>query len=316
MSKGYKKLDRQDIAMDGFFKTGENGVTGIYTPKDKKVEFIEFKDKVLCNVTSELGLPVIYPYSEPEFEPKAEALLMDLDGTTVRSEEFWIWIIEQTMKKLLGDAKFSLEQSDVPFVSGHSTADHLMYCINKYAPDKKLRDALDNYHEITKFEMNEIMEGRGNTEAFEPAPNLKEFLTAVKGAGIKIGLVTSGLRYKAMPEIVSAFRKLKMGNPEDFYDGIIDAGFQKTKAVGTLGEVASKPHPWLYFELAKIGLKAENFKKVIGMEDSSAGVISLALAGISVIGIEAGNIRQSGVEPLCRNMVGDLMDSLHIIGVK
>lgn len=313
MTGGYKKLKERETGGDGFFKRGVNGVTGIYAPADGKVEFIEFGGAVWCYVKSELGLPVMYPFKEEKFEPKAEVLLMDLDGTTVRSEEFWIWIIEQTMKKLLGDDKFSLENADTPFVSGHSTADHLMYCINKYAPDKKLKDALDFYHAITKFEMNEIMEGRGNVNAFEPAPNLKEFLTEVKKNGIKLGLVTSGLRYKAMPEIVSAFRKLGMGNPEDFYDGIIDAGFQKSNAVGTLGEVASKPHPWLYFELAKIGLKADNFSKVIGIEDSSAGVISLRLAGINVIGLNEGNIDQSGVAPLCSHRIGDLTEALDII---
>ncbi len=309
----FRKMQEKPVGGEGFFKKGENGVRGIYVPKDGKTEFVDYGDNVLCYVKSELGLPVIYPFKEVEYRPKAEVLLMDLDGTTVTSEEFWIYIIEQTVVKLLGDPKFSLENADVPFVSGHATADHLQYCINKYAQDKTLAEAMDHYHAITKFEMNEIMQGRGNVDAFTPAPHLKEFLSEVKANGIKIGLVTSGLDYKAMPEIVSAFRKLNMGAPEKYYDGIINAGFQKSGRVGTLGEVCAKPHPWLFFELARIGLNATDPSKVVGIEDSSAGVLSLKLAGYNVIGLTTGNIDQSGVAPLCSSRATDLTDALPYI---
>ena len=60
------------------------------------------------------------------------------------------------------------------------------------------------------------MEGRGKTDAFTPAPGLKDFLMELKKREIKIGLVTSGLYEKAWPEILSAFRTLEMGNPEEF----------------------------------------------------------------------------------------------------
>ena len=72
--------------------------------------------------------------------------------------------------------------------------------------------------------MAAILEGRGRADAFVPAPGLREFLLALKGRGIRIGLVTSGLYEKAYPEIVAAFRALGMGNPRDFYDAIITAG--------------------------------------------------------------------------------------------
>ena len=313
MKSDFRKMDELAVGGDGFYKKGFNGVKGIYAPKDRKAEFIACDGGDFCYVKSELGLPVIYPYKETVFSPKAEVLLMDLDGTTVTSEEFWIYIIERTVQELLHDPKFTLENADVPFVSGHSTADHLMYCIHKYAEGKELGEAMEIYHRITKFEMSEIMAGRGNVNAFTPAPHLKEFLTEVKKNGIKIGLVTSGLDYKAMPEIVSAFRKLNMGDPVRFYDGIINAGFQKEGRVGTLGEVCAKPHPWLYFELAKIGLNASAPEKVVGIEDSSAGVLSLKLAGYNVIGLTTGNIDQSGVAPLCSSRATDLMEALPYI---
>ena len=48
---------------------------------------------------------------------RAKAVLMDIDGTSVRSEHFRIWIIEQTSASLLGDKNFKLSEQDTHFVS-------------------------------------------------------------------------------------------------------------------------------------------------------------------------------------------------------
>ena len=87
-----------------------------------------------------------------------------------------------------------------------------------------MEEARAIYFDTTEYEMKEILEGRGKEGAFTPAPGLREFLEEVKGNGVKIGLVTSGLYTKAMPEIISAFQTLKMGDPLDFYDAVITAG--------------------------------------------------------------------------------------------
>ena len=76
-------------------------------------------------------------------------------------------------------------------------------------------------------------------------------LQFTKNKEIQIGLATSGLDYKAIGEIESAFSLLGLGKPTDFYDAIITGRKQKEKgSYGTLGERASKPHPWIYAELA------------------------------------------------------------------
>jgi len=166
--------------------------------------------------------------------------------------------------------------------------------------------------------MKEIVEGRGKTDAFEPCSGLKEFLTELKANNVKLGLVTSGLYEKAWPEILSVFRQLDMGNPLDFYDTIITAGFSLGKGkCGTLGELAPKPHPWLYAETAKVGLGMDERDKnhVIGLEDSSAGVLSLRLAGFPVIGMKGGNIARSGMISLLDKEFETLTDALpYILG--
>ena len=304
------------VPQNDFFKEGKDGVKRILTPDDKKIDIIEFEDKRLCYVKSALGYPAIYPMHETHFEPKAEAILMDLDGTSVHSEEFWMWVIQETTARLLGKPGFRTEPEDQPFISGHSVSEHLQYMIDKYAKGESLEKAREYYFDIVNYELSEILHGRGKQDAFTPAPGLKEFLMTAKGAGIKIGLVTSGLYEKAMPEIFSAFRQLDMGDPVDFYDAIITAGQALRKGqTGTLGELAPKPHPWLYAETARVGLGVpfERRHKVLGIEDSSAGVVSIKLAGFSCCGVSGGNIDKSGIGELCDYRVDRLSDILEII---
>ena len=205
---------------------------------------------------------------------------------------------------------------DLPFVSGHSVSEHLRYCIDKYAAGSSLEEARAYYFQHTHREMQSIVEGRGRTDAFVPTPGLKEFLLALKDAGIKIALVTSGLYEKAFPEIVAAFRALGMGDPRGFYDAIITAGFPlRQEEVGTLGELTPKPHPWLYAEAARIGLGIpfEERESVVGIEDSGAGVSAIRLAGFATLGLEDGNIRESGTAAMCGWMARGLREALEII---
>ncbi|HBF33790.1 TPA: haloacid dehalogenase [Candidatus Sumerlaeota bacterium] len=287
---------------DGMFAVGRDGVQSITATGDRKVEFIAFADHSLAYVKSSMGYPAYYPVHPVRLDKPIKAVLMDLDGTSVRSEEFWIWIIQQTVASLLGDATFELEEADLPFVSGHSVSEHLQYCIKKYCPDKTVEAARTFYFEHTNRELDAIMQGGGRTGAFKPSPGLKEFLLELKALGVKIGLVTSGLYEKAWPEILSAFRDLDMGDPKEFYDAIITAGYpMRAGEPGTLGELSPKPHPWLYAETCRVGLGIgfEERHHVVGIEDSGAGVCSIRLAGFSVIGFDGGNIPQSGTRALC-----------------
>lgn len=288
---------------DDAFAVGSCGVTAIETTADRKVEFVEFENgTVQALVKSAMGYPAYYPVHDVKIEKPLKAVLMDLDGTTVHSEHFWIWIIEKTTASLLGDSSFKLEACDEPHVSGHSVSEHLQYCIDKYCPEKSVEEARTWYFKHTNFEMNEIMEGRGKKGAFTPSPGIKEFLYELKDLGVKIGLVTSGLYEKAWPEILDAFKTLGMGDPKEFYDAIITAGHAiRPGEPGTLGELSPKPHPWLYAETARVGLGIpfEDRHSVVGIEDSGAGVVSILLAGFVPLGIGGGNIIDSGTKGLC-----------------
>ncbi len=310
---GFHLLDKTE---DGRFVTGRNGVVDIVSTGDEKVEFVSFGDSSLACVKSAIAYPTYYPVQPVNLEKPVKAVLMDLDGTTVRSEEFWIWIIQMSVASLLGNPKFELEEADMPYVSGHSVSEHLQYCIDKYCPGASLDKARDFYFEHTHREMEEIMAGRGKDGAFTPSVGVKDFLLELKSMGVKIGLVTSGLYEKAWPEILSAFKTLGMGDPKDFYDAIISAGFPLRKgSVGTLGELSPKPHPWLYSETSIVGLGQAfaDRNHVLGIEDSGAGVCSVRLAGYTTIGIAGGNIEESGTKAVCTYYEKNFSDIMKVI---
>ncbi|NCU26711.1 hypothetical protein EOM86_08325 [Candidatus Nomurabacteria bacterium] len=150
-------LNEIESTLDGKFKAGENGIVRILSPDDRKVDFIVFENHTIAHVRSSLGYPAIYPVPESKFSAPARAVLMDLDGTSVRSEHFWMWIIERTISRLMGYPAFSLEDEDEPYVSGHSVSEHLQYCIDKYCPELKVEQARLLYHEITETELDAII---------------------------------------------------------------------------------------------------------------------------------------------------------------
>ncbi len=301
---------------DGRFRVGADGVQVILSTSDRKVEFVAWSHRTLAFVTSAMGYPAYYPVVPVRLRRPVRAVLMDLDGTSVRSEEFWMWIIQRTIASLLGSPRFELEEADRPYVSGHSVSEHLQYCLQKYCPAHTVEEARRHYFRHARRELDAILKGRGRVEAFKPRPGLKPFLLALKRMGVKIGLVTSGVHEKAWPEIVAAFRTLRLGDPRKFYDAIVTAGFPVGAGEpGTLGELSPKPHPWLYAEVARVGLGIpfDQRHAVVGIEDSGAGVCAIRLAGFTPIGMEDGNIAASGTHTLCARMCRDFNEALEFI---
>jgi beta-phosphoglucomutase len=301
---------------DGLFEVGKQGVASILATADHKVEFIIFERSMLAFVRSSMGYPAYYPVYPTQLRKPVRAVLMDLDGTTVRSEDFWMLMIQKSIASLLEDPSFILEEEDLPYVIGHSVSEHLHYCIQKYCPQKTIEQARSYYYFHTHHELQEILMGRGIREAFKPAPGVKPFLLELKRMGIKIGLVTSGLYEKAWPEIYAVFQEMGLGDPCQFYDAIISAGYALRKGqVGTLGELSPKPHPWLYAETFRIGLGFEfqDRNSVLGIEDSAAGICAIRLAGIPAIGIAGGNIEAAGARSLCHHYCQDFDEILAML---
>jgi len=294
----------------GVQKAGNGDCDRILRTDDKKAIVVLWKSGERCiHFPTDIGVPTFYPLPETKLPRKISAVLMDLDGTSVHSEHFWIWVIREVVIALRNDRKFTFTDADLPHVSGYSVSEHLQYCLDKYCKGARgatLPRAREIYFDIVHRELRNVLDGKPVVEpAFEPAPKLKEFLCFLRKKGVKIGLVSSGLYEKSIPEIKAAFDKLRMGDPVKFYDGIVTAGFSIRKGqVGTLGELEPKPHPWLYSEAMHALHVTRN--EVLGMEDSGAGVLSLVTAGIPAIGIGGGNIVSGGEKGLCSLFFDDL----------
>lgn len=297
---------------DGFFCTNQKGVSNILLSKDKKIYIVIFdSQKKLIGINIRNIYVSYYPLQNVAIEYPIKAVLMDLDGTTLYSEEFWIHVIEETVRLTSYDTDFSVSEADIPFVSGHSVSEHLQYCIDKYYPTCSLSKAINIYYEVSCKELNALLNGQLNGMKIQPAFYLKEFLLYLLDKKIKIGLVTSGLYEKAYPEIWSVCSSLNLGKPETVYNSIVTAGTPlKDHHVGTLGELSSKPHPWLYLEAAIVGLgiSFEDRKHVIGIEDSGAGICALCAAGIPAIAMKNGNVIKSRLNSLCFDMCDTLLE--------
>lgn len=292
-----------DSSRCGTFHSSRNGIGQIVTSQDGSADFIQFEEGViLTKVYSGSGYAAVYQLEPVKLKYPVKAVLIDLDGTTVKSEKFWIYMIEKTVAHLLDQTEFTFKDEDIPFVSGHSISEHLSYCIENYIPNTELSYARRLYLDITREELKAIQEGKKRGYGFIPNPGIKDFLLSLKRLGVKIALVTSGTYEKAWPEISDCFNTLGLGSPEEFYDVIITAGSSLFHGgVGTLGELTSKPHPWLYAEAACIGLGVPYDQRhhIVGIEDSSAGILSLRLAGFNAIGLSDGNIEAAGYVGLC-----------------
>jgi beta-phosphoglucomutase-like phosphatase (HAD superfamily) len=288
--------------VSGPFMAGLDGVVTIAGLDDGSVDFIAYDEGTLAAIHGPPAPTALY--SVPPVEPPAldslKAVFMDLDGTTVLSEPFWIGLIEETLREIMADRRFALEECDLPFLSGRPIAAHLTYALRKYCPDRSLAEARDIHTRLSAEALAALLDGTGNLAAMQPHPGLKEFLLAMRARCIPVALVTSGTAEKAWPELVAVFRGMGLGNPYEMYAAIVCAGQTISPGrLGTLGVLAAKPHPWLYSEAAMaLGLEGEDLRQCLGIEDTPTGAIALRLAGLPVVGAAGDAIARSGLGAL------------------
>ena len=159
---------------DNYFITGLNA-EAVFVSIDKKIEFVVLRSGFyLAGVVSVSSTVTYYPLKDVKIGEKISSVLMDLDGTTVNSENFWIEIIRLVVVRMINNEGFTFANSDIPFILGHSVSEHLNYCIERYCPSFDINEAIALYREISNYELEKIIVD-GNYSAFEPTMGLKEF---------------------------------------------------------------------------------------------------------------------------------------------
>lgn len=258
------------------------------------------------------GVTALYELRPAPLDSRIHAVLLDLDGTSLDSEKFWVGMIEETVRSLTVDS-FRLAPADIANVTGYTTREHLQYCIDKYHISATVAQADELYHRLTEQGLTQVLKGE-RADAFIMRKGLRDFLTAVRHAGFKTGLVTSGLLYKARPELAALSRQLG-GELSDWFDAVITGGERKTAGrLGTIGELAAKPHPWLYVEIAEaLGIAAGD---AVVIEDSASGVIAGRLAGFPVLGFNDGTIRSGGAAGLTAGCINTFDDALRLLSIR
>jgi beta-phosphoglucomutase len=107
---------------------------------------------------------------------------------------------------------------------------------------------------------------------------------------------------------------MDLGDPHDTYAAIVCGGQAIGPGrMGTLGELAAKPHPWLYSEAAHaLGLLHKDLNSCLGIEDTPAGAIAVRLAGLPLVAATGGAIRRSGLAALALTEVDDYRDLIDV----
>jgi HAD superfamily hydrolase (TIGR01509 family) len=185
-----------------------------------------------------------------------EAVLFDMDGVIVNSEEYW----EEEKPEIFREA-------GVPESFSHQ--------------DLTGMNETDQYHHLQgNFDLNVDAEGffqlydrKANAiyqEKVELLPGLKETLNDLDKKGLKTGLVSSSVE-SWINKVIDRF------NLEKDFDIILSA--EKI-------ESESKPNPQIYLIAAdKLGVEPEN---CLVIEDSENGVEAAKSAGMYCIGLDGG----------------------------
>jgi len=305
------------IPGQGLLEVGKNGVTALARNRGDEFVFISRGDQTEVMLCSKMDLnPPRFALVPVTIQAPLRAVLFDLDGTCIKSEPLWIAVILQVTNEMRQSENLppldSFQPDDLPHVSGRTVPEHLAYCQTTFFPHETTDAAREIYDRITKSdaEMEAIaaaLRNRGKS-SYEPALGLKELLLKLQERDVKIGMVTSGLYYKAWPEIVEAFRAMNLGDPLQFLDGFITAGQRVEKGrSGTMGDTIAKPWPNIYYEVARaLGFRSEISSQFVVVGDSASDVGSARTMGVAVIGVEGGNIDEAGVRQMCFATAKDL----------
>ena len=131
----------------GTLKAGEQGVTMLAVNKAHEFIFVFRGSSVEVSLNNKVGLFPSFAMLPARIESPIKGVLLDLDGTCVKSEAFWIAVILETVNRMrnrLGMPPVAaFDRSELPHISGRTVPEHLLYCIQHYCPRAALGELQD-----------------------------------------------------------------------------------------------------------------------------------------------------------------------------
>lgn len=141
---------------DNLFSKEDKEIDSIFVTNDKKIEFVRFKNStLLMGIKSSFRSNSYYNIHDLKLK-KVKNILMDMDGTTMLSEKFWVEMLRISVVKVTKDDNFKFSDSDFPYISGHSVTEHLSYCIDKYKLKCKLFELKEIYDDIVDYNLDNL----------------------------------------------------------------------------------------------------------------------------------------------------------------
>lgn len=337
------------VGTNGVIQIIEQNVYTFITWKDAKNKLhtdVYFKDEPLT----------AYPIIKRKREKPVKAVLLDLDGTCVNSEPLWIEILLRVTRKMIvkkidefktlstidGNNKIidlnnnlkilenGFPERDHSYIAGFTVEEHLNYLRTKYFPfETSTVNARKYYNDMTNSRNLKEQEDK-STEFYQiidyllqkgikpyaPKPGMALFINTLLKKGIKVGIVTSGLFYKAWPELKTTFdaENIDINNPNLYY---ITAGIKPEAGHpnGTIGDISAKPKPGIVkdifgsiqqdFARENISIDMDN---VDYLGDSHTDTFSGLTAGVPVTGMKGGTIEIGHFESFCNKMMEDFYE--------
>jgi HAD superfamily hydrolase (TIGR01509 family) len=185
-------------------------------------------------------------------QPRLEAVLFDLDGLTVDSEP----LHNESIRRALADEGRPFDEASVAPYLGRPARDSSAHFAHLYGLD------LDDFHERREAYYLALVVDR-----LPFRPRLREAVALVRGAGLRLAVVTSGVRDYAEAAL-----------------GHLRAAGIDFEVVVTRDDVThAKPHPEPYLTAARrLGVAPV---ACAVLEDAPSGVESAHRAGMTVVAV-------------------------------
>lgn len=231
------------------------------------------------------------------------AILLDLDGTTVRTEPIWNSLVELAVREVLGRDDFVFAPDDIPRISGFSVEANIRYALQCYGPtsdDALVAKAVAVQRSLLWEFLTAVERGDASAvERIDPMPGVAAWLRHLQEAAIPVALVSAAPERKVMTELNCAFTRMALGSPQEFFAVImtLESSHHQGLRQPVVPAARPKPDPWLYREAMR--LLRVSPRDCLGFEDSEAGIASLLAAGVPPIGMGIKSPREGTVETEC-----------------